>query len=130
MFSFLPETTATNLNQLLISLFTNIFVVILLVIFAILAWSIIKHLIQKKRGLSGTLLLISLPRWDEASDVTSEKTAGPHAASAQAAQMFAELHGLTKHGVIDKLLPSDIFSFEIVATSELIKFYLFCLSCE
>ena len=40
--------------------------------------------------------------------------------------MFTELHGLTKRDLLTFFRPKAVFSFEILATSADIKFYIFC----
>ena len=126
MFNFLPSATVASLNKLVSNLLNSFLSLVVLVAIAslILAW--IKAMLQKRRGLTGTLLLVSLPRWEETSDQKAKETAGAHISPARAEQMFAELHGLTRTGLFSLLLPREIFSFEIVATHESIKFYLFC----
>ncbi|MBI2010453.1 MAG: hypothetical protein HYS86_04750, partial [Candidatus Chisholmbacteria bacterium] len=86
---------------------------------------LIKHYWQARRLLTGRLLLITVPKWEEISDVKSQVPPA-QASSARAEQMFSELHGLLKQGFTGLFTPQDVFSFEILATHENISFYVFC----
>ncbi len=126
MFSLVPQTLSRTIDQVIITILGSLLSLGVIILFVLLILSFIKRWLQTRRGLTGTLLLVSLPMWEETSDQQSQSSAGADAPAAQAEQMFSELHGLLKVGIFSFLFPQELISFEIVATHEAIKFYVFC----
>ena len=114
----MPESISNfsnSLNSIISQVLNSFLNITLIIIFALVLWAIIKRFWQKRRGLTGTLLLVSLPRWDEPSDEKDKERTGSHISSARAQQMFAEIHGLLKVGLLNFFLPREVLSFEILA---------------
>ena len=80
----------------------------------------------KKQHEDGVLLKISLPKYRHQSDTPNERTAQNKSKSNVAEQMFAELRGIIPHDWRKHLIFRETLSFEIVATSTEINFYVFC----
>lgn len=75
---------------------------------------------------NGVLLKVTLPRFPRQTEKIDPKAAEKKTKSNLAEQMFSELRSIVKDDIQNFLAYPDTLSFEIVATSKEINFFVFC----